>query len=218
MVSLIGYSVSSSSVMMSSEDEYTSNCPVCTTGKLVVRSMLYSVPFFNELAMFMVHCPECGFSHNDVFSAEQRKPSRFTLYVDDISLLNVRVVRSSSCTYRFLEWGIDVEPGPAADAFITNVEGLLFRVRAVVETAGRFTELEEEQLRANEILEEMSIALRGEFPFTLIMEDPAGVSGILSDDMTLVKYEELTPEQASKLKGAPLWVDTLREDISERKG
>jgi zinc finger protein len=218
MVSLIGYSESGSLVMMTQKDEYTSKCPVCHTGNLVVRSMLYSVPFFNELAMFIVHCPECGFSHNDVFSAEQRKPSRFTLCVDDVSLLNVRVVRSGSCTYRFPEWGIDVEPGPAADAFISNVEGLLFRVRSVVETAGGFAELEEERMHASEILEEMDAALRGEFPFTLVMEDPAGVSGILPDDMTLVRYEELTPEQASKLKGAPLWIDTLREDISERKG
>jgi zinc finger protein len=218
MVSLIGYPESGSLVMMTQKDEYTSKCPVCRTGNLVVRSMLYSVPFFNELAMFIVHCPECGFSHNDVFSAEQRKPSRFTLYVDDVSLLNVRVVRSGSCTYRFPEWGIDVEPGPAADAFISNVEGLLFRVRSVVETAGGFAELEEERMRASEILEEMDAALRGEFSFTLVMEDPAGVSGILPDDMTIVRYEELTPEEASKLKGAPLWIDTLREDISERKG
>jgi len=217
-VSLIGHPISGFLVMMSTESEYTFKCPVCNTGNLTVRSMLYSVPFFNELAMFMVQCPDCGFSHNDVFSAEQRKPSRFTLYVDDVSLLNVRVVRSGSCTYRFPEWGIDVEPGPAADAFITNVEGLLFRVRSVVETAGGFAELEEERLRASEILEEMKSALCGEFPFTLVLEDPAGVSGILSDDMTIVKYEELTSEQASKLKGAPLWVDTLREDISERKG
>jgi zinc finger protein len=218
MVSLIGRPDSGFSVMMAQEGEYISKCPVCNIGNLVVRSMLYSVPFFNELAMFMVHCPECGFSHNDVFSAEQRKPSRFTLYVDDVSLLNVRVVRSGSCTYRFPEWGIDVEPGPAADAFISNVEGLLFRVRSVVETAGGFAELEEERIRASEILEEMEAALRGEFPFTLVLEDPAGVSGILPDDMTIVRYEELTPEEASKLKGAPLWVDTLREDISERKG
>ena len=217
-VRLIGYPVSVISVTMSPEDVYTSTCPVCDIGKLSVRSMLYSVPFFNELAMFIVHCPNCGFSHNDVFSAEQRKPSRFTLFVDDVSLLNVRVVRSGSCTYHFPEWGIDVEPGPAADAFITNIEGLLFRVRSVVETAGGFAEHEEEKARAMEILKEIKAALHGEFSFTLILEDPAGVSGILPDDMTLVKYEELTPEEASKLKGAPLWIDTLREDISERKG
>ena len=179
--------------------------------------MLYSVPFFNELAMFHLECPECGFRHSDVFSAEQRKPSRFTMHVDDVSLLNVRVVRSGSCTYRFPEWGIDVEPGPTAESFITNVEGILYRVRLVVETAGNFADSDSEKQRAAEILEEMKAALRGEHPFTLIMEDPAGVSGILPDDMTLVKYEELTVEEASTLKGAPFWVDTLRDDISERK-
>ena len=180
--------------------------------------MLYSVPFFNELAIFNLDCPECGFRHSDVFSAEQRKPSRFTMHVDDVSQLNVRIVRSGSCTYRFLEWGIDVEPGPTADSFITNIEGLLYRVRAVVETAGNFAELDTEKQRASEILEEMKAALAGEYPFTLVLEDPAGVSGILPDDMTLVKYEELSKEEASKLKGAPFWVDTLREDYSERKG
>jgi zinc finger protein len=180
--------------------------------------MLYSVPFFNELAMFHLECPECGFRHSDVFSAEQRKPSRFTMLIDNVSKLNVRVIRSGSCTFRFPEWGIDVEPGPNAESFITNVEGLVYRVRAVVETAGNFAERGAEKQRAAEILEEMQAALKGEFQFTLIMEDPAGVSGILPDDMTLVKYEELSPEEASKLKGAPFWVDTLREEYSERKG
>jgi zinc finger protein len=116
------------------------------------------------------------------------------------------------------EWGIDVEPGPTAESFITNIEGILYRVRMVVETARKFADLEVEKARATEILVEMKAALRGEFSFTLVMEDPAGVSGILPDDMTLVKYEELTIEEASKLKGDPFWVDTLREDYSERKG
>ncbi|MGY5860326.1 MAG: ZPR1 zinc finger domain-containing protein [Candidatus Thorarchaeota archaeon] len=202
---------------MSSNDEVAAICPSCSKGKLRIQSMLYSVPFFNELAMFNLECPECGFRHSDVFSAEQRKPSRFTMLVDDVSLLNVRIVRSGSCTYRFLEWGIDVEPGPTAESFITNIEGLLYRVRAVVQTAGNFADLESEKQRAAEILEEMKAALRGELPFTVVMEDPAGVSGILPDDMTLVKYEELSLDEASKLKGAPFWVDTLRDDISERK-
>lgn len=139
------------------------------------------------------------------------------MHVDDVSHLNVRVVRSGSCTYRFPEWGIDVEPGPTAESFITNIEGLLYRVRAVVESARNFADLDTEKQRAEEILGEMQSAIRGESSFTLVMEDPAGVSGILPDDMTLVKYEELSKEEASKLKGAPFWVDTLRDDISERK-
>ncbi|MFW9844974.1 MAG: ZPR1 zinc finger domain-containing protein [Candidatus Thorarchaeota archaeon] len=203
---------------MSSDEEVASICPACSKGTLRIQSMLYSVPFFNELAMFNLECPDCGFRHSDVFSAEQRKPSRFTIYVNDSSLLNVRVVRSGSCTYRFLEWGIDVEPGPAAESFITNIEGIVYRVRLVVETARQFADSESEKQRAAEILDEMEAAIKGEFPFTLVMEDPAGVSGILPDDMTLVKYEELSHEEASQLKGAPFWVDTLRQDLSERKG
>lgn len=218
MVTLIGGLFSEHLVIMSSKEDLTSKCPVCTTGKLIVNSMLYSVPFFNELAMFTMKCPECGFSHSDVFSAEQRRPTRFTLHVDDVSLLNVRVVRSGSCTYRFPEWGIDVEPGPAADAFVTNVEGLLFRVRSVVETALGFADEESERKRAKQILDEIMLALRGDYFFTLVMEDPAGVSGILPDDLTLVKIEELSPEETSHLKGAPFWIDTMREEISERKG
>lgn len=218
MVSLNSLAAGKKMVNMSSEDEVASICPSCSKGKLRIQSMLYSVPFFNELAMFSMECPECGFRHSDVFSAEQRKPSRFTMHVDTVSLLNVRVVRSGSCTYRFPEWGIDVEPGPTAESFITNIEGIVYRVRKVVETARNFADMEEEKQRATEILDEMKAALRGEFSFTLVMEDPAGVSGILPDDMTLVKYEELTIEEASKLKGAPFWVDTLREDYSEHKG
>ena len=140
------------------------------------------------------------------------------MHVDDVSLLNVRVVRSGSGTYRLPEWGIDVEPGPTAESFITNIEGILYRVRLVIETARNFADLDSEKQRATEILDQMQEAIRGEFPFTFVMEDPAGVSGILPDDMTLVKYEELSREEASRLKGAPFWVDTLREDYSERKG
>ena len=215
MVRLIGTELTLQLVIMSSKEDLGLSCPICGKGNLVVRSMIYSVPFFNELAMFNMVCPECGFSHNDVFSSEQRKPNRFTLYVNDISLLNVRVVRSSSGTYRFPEWGIDVEPGPAADSFITNVEGLLYRVRSVVETAANFSDAESEKKRASEIIQQMESALKGEFPFTLIIEDPAGVSGILPDDMTLVKIEELSYTEASKLKGAPFWLDTMREGYAE---
>ncbi len=202
---------------MDSSEDIVLQCPMCSSGSLKVESMLYSVPFFNELAVFTMKCPDCGFSQNDVFSAEQRKPSRFSLRVSDESLLRVRVVRSSSGTIRFPDFGIDVEPGPAADSFITNVEGLLVRVRGVVETAKSFAESEEERSNAAAILENIELAVRGEYPFTLVLEDPAGTSGILPEDMSLVKYEELDAEEASKLRGAPFWIDTVRDEFMARQ-
>jgi zinc finger protein len=180
--------------------------------------MLYPIPFFNELVMFTINCPVCHFSENDVFSAEERKPSRWTMRVDNSSLLNTRVVRSGSGTIRLPDFGIEIEPGPAAESYISNVEGVLFRTRPVIESAVRFAEEEKQRKRGRKILLMIDKAMSGKMPFTLIIEDPAGVSGIIPDDMRLVKYEELSHEEASQLKGAPLWLDELRSGYVERKG
>ena len=56
---------------------------------------------------------------------------------------------------------------------------------------------------------------QGEFHIGLMVGDDPLFRPEHPDGM---KYEELTVEQASKLKGAPFWVDTLREDYSEHKG
>lgn len=203
---------------MAQEESLDIMCPSCEESKLDVNSLLYSVPYFNELAMFTMKCPNCNFAHNDIFSAEERPPSRWTLKVDGEALLSVRVVRSGSGTIRMPEFGIDVEPGPAAESFITNVEGVLLRTRPVVETAIRFAETESERERGNEILEMIDKSMNGELPFTLILEDPVGVSGILPDDLTLVEHVRLSQEEASQLKGAPTWIDVARQDYTERKG
>ncbi|MHA2004827.1 MAG: ZPR1 zinc finger domain-containing protein [Candidatus Thorarchaeota archaeon] len=203
---------------MAQEETLVITCPSCEESELDVNSLLYSIPYFNELAMFTMKCPNCNFAHNDIFSAEERPPSRWTLKVDGEALLRVRVVRSGSGTIRMPEFGIDVEPGPAAESFITNVEGVLLRTRPVVETAIRFAETESERERGIEILEMIDKSLRGEQPFTLIIEDPVGVSGILPDDLTLVEQVHLSHEEASQLKGAPVWIDAARQDYTERKG
>ncbi len=116
------------------------------------------------------------------------------------------------------EFGIDIEPGPAAESFISNVEGVLWRTRPVVESAINFAETEEQRTNGREVLMRIDDAIAGRFPFTLILEDPVGVSGILPDDLTLVKYEILTPEVALTLRGPPTWMTILREDYTERNG
>ncbi len=199
-------------IYMSTKEESGIVCPSCNAANLRVRSLLYSIPFFNELAMFSMECPSCHFHHNDVFSAEKRKPARFTLFIDNPNLLRARVVRSGSGTMRLPEFGIDVEPGPAAESFITNVEGVLQRTISVVETAISFAEKPEEKAKGAEILGKMNRAIEGNLAFTLVIEDPAGVSGIIPDDLSKVKYEELSIAEASKLKGAPFWLDSIRED------
>jgi len=200
------------------DKDHSIQCPSCLEGTLKVNSMLYTVPYFNEIAMFTMSCPKCNFSHNDVFSAEERPPVRWTLRVTDPEMLKIRVVRSGSGTIRFPDFGIDIEPGPAAESYISNVEGVLYRTRPTVEFAAKTADLESEREQGQKVLEMLMRAIKGELEFTMILEDPMGVSGILPDDLRLVKREEIAPEEAASLRGAPAWVDTAREEYLERKG
>lgn len=201
-----------------SSEEHSIKCPSCVTGTLNVASILYTVPYFNEIAMFTMKCPECNFSHNDVFSIEERPPVRWTLKVTDPEMLKIRVVRSGSGTIRFPDFGIDIEPGPAAESYISNVEGVLYRIRPTVEFAARTAELDSEREQGQKVVALLMKAIQGELEFTMILEDPMGVSGILPDDLRLVKRENLSKEEASKLRGAPAWLHTVRDQYHERKG
>ncbi|MDF1539902.1 MAG: ZPR1 zinc finger domain-containing protein [Candidatus Thorarchaeota archaeon] len=200
------------------DEEHSIQCPSCLEGILIVNSMLYTVPYFNEIAMFTMKCPKCSFNHNDIFSAEERPPVRWTLRVTDPEMLNIRVVRSGSGTIRFPDFGIDIEPGPAAESYISNVEGVLYRTRPTVEFVTKTADLESEREQGKKVLEMMMKAIRGELDFTMIIEDPMGVSGILPDDLRLVKREEISREDAANLRGAPTWLDTVRKEVQQRKG
>ncbi len=201
-----------------SEDGPKIRCPVCNNSELNIKAMMYSVPYFNELVFFTMACPQCNFKHNDIFSAEQRRPARWTLRVDDETKMSIRVVRSSSGTIRIPEFGIDIEPGPAADGFITNVEGVLLRIKPVLQMAINFAETDEQRHHGEHLMEELDLAIEGRRAFTLIIEDPVGVSAILPDDLTLVTHEELTDEEAAGLRGAPMWIDAARREVWKRKG
>ncbi|MEM2143423.1 MAG: ZPR1 zinc finger domain-containing protein [Candidatus Thorarchaeota archaeon] len=196
-------------------EEFNLNCPVCGARGLRVNSSMVSIPYFNQLAMFTIHCDSCGFNHNDVFSTEEREPCRWTYRVTGAAMLNTRVVRSGSGTIRIPDFGIDVEPGPSAESFISNVEGVLLRIRTVLEGIVVLVENETEKDRGRAVIEMLDQAMAGSLPFTLVIEDPAGVSAILPDDMTQVKYERLSKEEAASLRGAPNWLQEVREDLMD---
>jgi zinc finger protein len=101
------------------------------------------------------------------------------MYVDASEDLMARVIRSSTCTVEVPELGIRIDPGPACEASITNVEGILQRMRETVESVQTWVENAEREC-ANTLLETISRAIDGSFQFTLIIEDPSGNSAIIS--------------------------------------
>ncbi|MEM0202665.1 MAG: ZPR1 zinc finger domain-containing protein [Archaeoglobaceae archaeon] len=170
-------------------------CPVCGRElRLVVTT--YEVPFFDKVLLTSISC-ECGFKHADSIVLGEKEPTRFKIRINEKNLF-AKVIRSTSGTIRIPELGVTIEPGPASQAFITNLEGILDRVANIVRTLMRWNEGDEEKIRRCEsILKRIEDTLEGKDELTLILEDPFGNSLILSDESF---REVMSREEAKNLK------------------
>lgn len=172
------------------------NCPLCQNS-IIITWQPDNIPFFGDVMYTCSQC-DCGFKYADTMILTQREPMRFTLEVESAEDLDIRVIRSISGTIRIPELGINVEPGPASESYVSNVEGVLCRIEDVV---GMVTRWEDEPLesieRAQEILGSLRQLRQGELGITLIIEDPLGNSAIISDK---ARSEVMIPEEADGLK------------------
>ena len=167
-------------------------CPACGR-ELRINTLLYDTPFFGKVLLTTITC-ECGFKHSDAIVSEIKEPTRFTVKINKKTLYD-KVIRSTSGTIRVPEIGVEIEPGPASQAFITNLEGVLMKIRDIVEMARRWNADDKDKVsRCDEILKKIDDTLEGKDELTLILEDPFGNSLILSDSA----FREIMKEEEAK--------------------
>jgi len=169
-------------------------CPLCSK-ELVTNWVKDNIPFFGEVMHITSKC-ECGLRYSDTMIMAQRKPVHYEMRVRTQDDLDARVVHSTSGTIRIPELGIDIEPGPASESFISNIEGVLDRVNNILGMVIRWDEPDKTQ-RAQELQCTIEKVRAGESEITVIIEDPMGNSAIIAESAT---HRELTEEEASCLK------------------
>ncbi|NPA76301.1 MAG: ZPR1 zinc finger domain-containing protein [Candidatus Diapherotrites archaeon] len=156
-------------------------CPAC--GKKTLRTVIVEkeLPRFGRAVLVTSKCSACGYTHTDVMELEDRGHKKLRILVDDPKKLNALVVRSAGATVRIPEFDLEMLPGPFSNGFITTVEGVLDRFESAAEKI--VPESEEEKDAKETALREIREAKDGKRQFTLEIDDPRGVSGIiLSDD------------------------------------
>lgn len=169
-------------------------CPLCSK-EVVTNWVQDNIPFFGEVMHITSLC-ECGFRYTDTLIMAQHKPVHYEMAIKTCDDIDARVVRSTSGTIRIPELGVDIEPGPASESFISNIEGVLDRVADILEMVVRWNEDGKIQ-RAQELLLTIEKIKAGEFGITVIIEDPLGNSAIISENAIC---RELTEEEAACLK------------------
>ncbi|AAL81184.1 hypothetical protein PFDSM3638_05325 [Pyrococcus furiosus DSM 3638] len=188
------------------------DCPVCkgkNTLKLI--QFIHKIPYLGEVMLSTAICDNCGYRDADVMILEAREPKLYEVKVEEEKDLFTRVVRSKSGTIELPELGITIEPGPRAEGFISNIEGVLERVKEVLLMARDFKEQENDEAsvkKIDELLRYIEEVKEGKKPLTVRIMDPFGNSALIGEK---VKSRRLTKEEIKSLSTGPYYVIDLDE-------
>lgn len=165
------------------------DCPMCNKKTLTLAETVREIPYFGKVFLFSMTCGECKYHKADLECAEEKDSSKYTFEVSSKDDLSVRVVKSAEATIK-IPHIMTIESGPASNGFVTNVEGILNRVRSALESA-RENEAEDANSRKKlkNMIKKINNALWGHEKIKIIIEDKTGNSAIISDKAVRAKLK-----------------------------
>ena len=167
-------------------------CPYCNT-EIEYLYQTENIPYFSDILIISAICPSCGYKFVDTQLLKNADPVRYELAVETRGDLDVRVVRSMTAHLEVPELGVRIDPGPACEGFVSNVEGVLDRIAQAIHAGIRDGD-ETEKENGRVLLERIETIKAGELPMTLILQDPMGNSAIVSDKAVKTPFVEDAPE------------------------
>ena len=166
-------------------------CPVCFKDNATLTEEETEIPYFGKVFVFSLKCEnkECNYHMSDVECEEEKEPSRYTIEVNSDKDMSVRVVKSSSGTVKIPQLKVSIEPGVASIGYVTNIEGVLERIKKIVEDERDSTEDDDVKDNAKKLLKKIWKIKLGDLPIKIIIEDPSGNSAIISDKAKIEKLK-----------------------------
>ena len=155
-------------------------CPICSERKCTLREEEIDVPFFGKTFIFTMTCEACGYRKADVEAAEHKEPCKYTIEVSEEADLNARIVKSSEGTVK-IPHIMTIESGPESEGYITNVEGLLTKVKKVLESSYEAEEEDDNKNKLKNMIKKVNKVLACHEAIKITIEDSSGNSAIISD-------------------------------------
>lgn len=155
-------------------------CPLCGANTLSLMEKEMEIPYFDRVLLFSMNCSSCNYHKSDVEALQQKDPCKYTIEIDKEDDMKIRIVKSSEATVK-IPHVTTITPGPASNGYVTNVEGILSRVKHQVESARDSEEDPETKKKAKNMLKKLQKVMWGQEKLKIIIEDPTGNSAIISD-------------------------------------
>ncbi|MBC8443993.1 ZPR1 zinc finger domain-containing protein [Candidatus Woesearchaeota archaeon] len=155
-------------------------CPMCQSNTLTLMESEMDIPFFGIAFLFSMECSNCKYKKADIEAAEQKEPCKYIFEVSSEKDLNVRLIKSSQATIKIPRI-MTITPGPASQGYISNIEGLLNKVKDVIQQTKESADEKEDRLKAIKLIKKINKILFGQEKIKITIEDPSGNSAIISD-------------------------------------
>ena len=165
-------------------------CPMCGKKTLTLIEDQTEVPYFGNLFLLSMKCSSCNYNVSDVEAAEMKDPARYTIETDSEKDMKIRIVKSSTATVKIPTFKITITPGPASIGYISNIEGLLDRIKNILESQRDNAEENSTKKTAKNLLKKLWKATLGDVKVKIIIEDPSGNSAIISDKAKVEKLKK----------------------------
>lgn len=155
-------------------------CPFCNKKTLTLAESELEVPYFGKCFMFSMDCSSCGYHKADVEAAEDKPPVKYTIRIDSEDDMRIRVVKSSFALIKLPRIG-SIEPGEVSNGYITNIEGILNRLKKQIEYLRDDAEDPADKKKAKNIVKKLQKIMWGQESITMTIEDKSGNSSIISE-------------------------------------
>ncbi len=165
-----------------SEESVNQRCPMCMKETLQLIEAERDIPYFGKIFLFSMDCSnsECNYHKADVEAAEKNDPAKYVIEVSGDKDMSIRVVKSAEATVK-LPHIMSIEPGPASNGYVTNIEGILNRAKVMLEKARDDAEDDDDRRKAKNMIKKLQNVMWGSEKLKITIEDPTGNSAIISD-------------------------------------
>lgn len=161
-------------------------CPACSK-PAQVNLQLLNIPHFKQVIVSAVVCLECNYRSSDVKTGGEipQKGKRIWLTVREPVDLRRDILKSETCYLKIPACDVEAVPGTMGGR-VTTVEGLLTQIRDDLrktifedddeEGKGGDSMPEEKRQGWRKFFARLDGAIRGEFEYEILLEDPLGNS------------------------------------------
>ncbi len=155
-------------------------CPICGANELELMEAERDIPFFGPVAIFSMDCNACKYHKADIEALVKHEPTRFVFEITCEEDMKIRVIKSSFAKVKIGNIG-SIEPGEAANGYVTNIEGVLNRLKKHIEHLRDGAENPADSKKAKNHLKKLIRVMWGQESLKITIDDPTGNSAIISD-------------------------------------